>query len=75
MPQSGIMCMIMSRPVCLRDKLVDSPGNAVAHYQQEGKYQLVVAIGHTGGQHRSVAVAESLYRRLTNDKIQCVVPA
>ena len=55
------------------DKLVDLLEMLLPYYQQEGKYQLVVAIGCTGGQHRSVAVAESLYRRLTNDKIQCVV--
>ena len=28
------------------------------HYKREGKAQLVVAIGCTGGQHRSVALAE-----------------
>lgn len=30
------------------------------HYKREGKSQLVVAIGCTGGQHRSVALAEYL---------------
>ena len=32
-------------------------------YQQEGKSNLTIAIGCTGGQHRSVAIAE----RLGND--------
>lgn len=31
------------------------------HYQREGKTQLVVAIGCTGGKHRSVALAEYLH--------------
>lgn len=33
-------------------------------YQQEGKQQLTVAIGCTGGQHRSTAIAERLGRDL-----------
>ena len=33
-------------------------------YVQEGKYQLVVGIGCTGGQHRSVTIANELYTRL-----------
>ena len=34
------------------------------HYEVEGKSYLTVAIGCTGGRHRSVAVAEELARRL-----------
>ncbi len=33
-------------------------------YRQEGKNQLTVGIGCTGGQHRSVAIAEALYAHL-----------
>ena len=33
-------------------------------YVQEGKYQLVVGIGCTGGQHRSVYCAEHLAQHL-----------
>ncbi len=33
-------------------------------YVKEGKYQLVVAIGCTGGKHRSVTLARELYGRL-----------
>ncbi len=31
-------------------------------YAQEGRYRLTIAIGCTGGRHRSVAVAEALFR-------------
>lgn len=34
------------------------------HYTQEGKRHLTVAIGCTGGRHRSVAIAEALHRNL-----------
>ncbi|MCQ2560546.1 MAG: RNase adapter RapZ [Clostridia bacterium] len=34
-------------------------------YIQEGKYNLVLAIGCTGGHHRSVAIANELYERFT----------
>ena len=35
-------------------------------YVKEGKYQLVIAIGCTGGQHRSVTLANELYSRMKN---------
>ncbi len=37
------------------------------HYTREGKFHLVVAIGCTGGQHRSVAVANELSRLFRQD--------
>ncbi len=36
------------------------------HYVQEGKSYLTVALGCTGGQHRSVALAEDMAKRLSN---------
>jgi UPF0042 nucleotide-binding protein len=38
------------------------------HYVDEGKAYLTVAIGCTGGRHRSVFVAESLKRALATVK-------
>ena len=35
-------------------------------YVKEGKHQLVIAIGCTGGQHRSVTLANELYGRMKN---------
>lgn len=46
------------------DKLTDLLQFLIPNYIKEGKYQLVVAIGCTGGQHRSVTLANELYARL-----------
>jgi UPF0042 nucleotide-binding protein len=41
---------------------------ALPHYVQEGKSYLTVAIGCTGGQHRSVMIAEALKKSLAGVK-------
>ena len=46
------------------DKLTDMVDFLIPNYINEGKYQLVIAIGCTGGQHRSVTLAGELYKRL-----------
>lgn len=46
------------------DKLEDMIRFLIPNYVNEGKYQLVIAIGCTGGQHRSVTLAGELYGRL-----------
>jgi UPF0042 nucleotide-binding protein len=46
------------------DRLASFLTFALPHYVREGKTYLTVAIGCTGGQHRSVMVAEALKRRL-----------
>jgi len=46
------------------EKLVDMIEFLIPHYIKEGKSQLVVAIGCTGGRHRSVTMANMLYHRL-----------
>jgi UPF0042 nucleotide-binding protein len=38
-----------------------------AGYQREGKRYLTLAVGCTGGKHRSVAISEELSRRLSSD--------
>ena len=40
----------------------------VPHYIEEGKTMLVIAVGCTGGRHRSVAIANELYRKLKEEK-------
>lgn len=46
------------------EKLDDMIEFLIPHYVEEGKNQLVIAIGCTGGKHRSVAIAESIYHFL-----------
>ncbi|MBE5834623.1 MAG: RNase adapter RapZ [Butyrivibrio sp.] len=57
---------VKSFPECGQfvDKLEDMLRFLIPGYIQEGKYQLVVAIGCTGGQHRSVTIANELYERM-----------
>lgn len=59
---------VKSFPACQEfiDKLTDMLEFLIPGYVKEGKYQLVVAIGCTGGQHRSVTIANELYERLKN---------
>lgn len=44
-----------------REKLADMIRFLIPYYVEEGKNQLVIAIGCTGGQHRSVTIANCLY--------------
>ncbi len=47
-------------------KLEDMVRFLIPNYVKEGKYQLVIGIGCTGGKHRSVTLANELYRRMKN---------
>lgn len=46
------------------EKLEDMIEFLLPRYIKEGKNQLVIAIGCTGGKHRSVAIANELYKNL-----------
>ena len=46
------------------EKLTDLIRFLIPNYVKEGKNQLVVAIGCTGGKHRSVTLANELYKRM-----------
>jgi UPF0042 nucleotide-binding protein len=46
------------------EKLNDMISFLIPYYVEEGKSQLVIAIGCTGGQHRSVTIAIKLYEYL-----------
>ena len=48
------------------DKLADMVEFLIPNYIKEGKYQLVIGIGCTGGKHRSVTLANQLYARMKN---------
>ncbi|WP_342757275.1 RNase adapter RapZ [Kineothrix sedimenti] len=47
-------------------KLEDMILFLIPNYVKEGKYQLVIGIGCTGGKHRSVTLANELYKRMKN---------
>ena len=49
-------------------KLKDMVRFLIPNYISEGKHQLVVAIGCTGGKHRSVTLANELYEALGQDE-------
>ncbi len=46
------------------NKLTDMLKFLIPNYVKEGKYQLVIGIGCTGGKHRSVTLANALYESL-----------
>lgn len=47
------------------DKIVDMVNYIGPYFLEQDKKQLVICIGCTGGMHRSVAVAQELYERLS----------
>ncbi len=49
------------------DRITELLRFLIPNYIKEGKYSLVVAIGCTGGKHRSVTLAQELYKRLDDD--------
>lgn len=49
-------------------KLEDMIEFLIPNYIAEGKNQLVIGIGCTGGKHRSVTVANAIYDKLSKDK-------
>ena len=57
--------MAFSEADIFLDKLEDMLLFLLPNYITEGKNQLVVAIGCTGGKHRSVTLANALYERMS----------
>lgn len=52
-------------------KLEDLLDFLIPLYIHEGKSQLVIAFGCTGGKHRSVTFAEAIYKYLREKKMRC----
>lgn len=50
------------------DKLTDMIEFLIPNYIDEGKNQLVIGVGCTGGHHRSVTIAKELYKKLNDSK-------
>ncbi|HEX7056335.1 MAG TPA: RNase adapter RapZ [Bacilli bacterium] len=53
-------------------KLLDMLNFLIPQYLQEGKGQIVIGIGCTGGKHRSVAIAEYLGKMLDNNETEMI---
>lgn len=65
---SEVQSYVMSFPEAVKflDLLEEMVQFLVPNYVKEGKYQLVIAIGCTGGKHRSVTLTNELYARMKN---------
>ncbi len=57
-------CKSFAETEIFMEKLTDMIEFLIPNYVKEGKYRLVIAIGCTGGQHRSVTLANELYTRM-----------
>lgn len=55
------------------DRIDDLLGFLIPRFQSEGKSYLSIAIGCTGGHHRSVAIAEELKKRITEHGVNAAV--
>lgn len=72
-PKTGndeeVRMFVMDSPVTKEflNKLVDMMRFLIPNYIKEGKNQLVIGIGCTGGHHRSVTIARKLYETLIDD--------
>ena len=55
------------------DKLKDFLDNAVPLYMKEGKNQLTISFGCTGGKHRSVTFAEIFGKHFKQKNYSCVI--
>lgn len=54
-------------------KLDDMLGMLIPYYMEEGKTELVIAIGCTGGKHRSVTIAEEVTKALQNKNYKTII--
>ncbi|MBE3562440.1 RNase adapter RapZ [Hydrogenibacillus sp. N12] len=63
-----VAAYVLDRPETgqLMNRLIDFLEFVLPQYEREGKAELVVAVGCTGGRHRSVAVAEAIARHFAD---------
>jgi UPF0042 nucleotide-binding protein len=60
---------VMEHPVTkeFMEKWKDMLAFLIPHYKDEGKHRIVIAVGCTGGAHRSVAIAEAIGKYLRDE--------
>ncbi|QTE68107.1 RNase adapter RapZ [Clostridiales bacterium] len=60
---------VMGHPVTkeFMEKWKDMLSFLIPHYKDEGKHRIVIAVGCTGGAHRSVAIAEAIGKYLRDE--------
>lgn len=68
--EEGVRNYVMQWPAAAEflEKLNDMVEFLIPHFIKEGKSQLVIAIGCTGGRHRSVTMTNMLTRKLKENK-------
>jgi UPF0042 nucleotide-binding protein len=66
----AVESFLMAKPATgeLLERLDDFLGYLLPHYANEGKANLTIAVGCTGGKHRSVVIANQLGERLRAGK-------
>ncbi|SET47313.1 UPF0042 nucleotide-binding protein [Natronincola peptidivorans] len=66
---------VMNSPISIEfsNKLYELTSFLIPHYIKEGKNQLVISIGCTGGKHRSVTIAHVLYYRLKEEGYRTIL--
>lgn len=57
--------MKWEQTIGFRERMIELVDYTLPLYRHEGKSQLVIAVGCTGGKHRSVALAQYLYNHLS----------
>lgn len=67
-PEVQDYVMDSGKAVLFLEKLKDMVHFLIPNYILEGKNQLVIAIGCTGGKHRSVTLANALYQSLKKEE-------
>jgi RNase adapter protein RapZ len=55
------------------DRVVDLMQPMIGGYQREGRRYVTLAVGCTGGKHRSVAIAEALAARLNGEEVATIL--
>ena len=56
-----------------KEKWFDMVDFLLPNYEREGKSQLVIAVGCTGGMHRSVCMAEAMYHHLKDAGVDVTI--